>query len=97
MENRKKEKNNHKNEGKNLLEWIVFAVSIVLVVAILGYLSYKTATHTTSPPDILIEYNPDPTDTAPYRYHVKIKDVGGETAEQVSLELVLLSGKIGRA
>lgn len=92
MNDKSKRKGNTKNEGKNVLEWMVFATSVFLVAAILAYLSYKTVTHTTSPPDILIEYNPDPTNTTPYCYHVKVKNAGGETAEQVTIELILKNG-----
>lgn len=79
-------------EKKNLLEWGVFATGLLLVFGILGYLGYKTFTHRTFPPEILVEYKPDPTETAPFRYKVVVKNEGGETAEQVSIELVQKRG-----
>lgn len=77
---------------KNALEWSVFAFSLLLVLAIIGYLSYKTITHEISPPDLVLEYTPDPSEHAPYRYHVIILNAGGETAEEVNIELSLEKG-----
>lgn len=82
----KKEKN---KEQKNLLEWTVFTVSLLLVLSILGYLGYKTFTHRTTPPEIEVTFQPDPSDAAPYRYHVEVKNTGGSTAEEVTVELIV--------
>lgn len=76
-------------DRKNALEWTVFGISVLLVTAILIYLVYNTVTHNTSPADIQVEYNKSPTKTAPYRYHLVINNKGGETAEEVLVELVL--------
>jgi uncharacterized protein (TIGR02588 family) len=78
------------NKGeKNFLEWTVFTVSLLLVLGILGYLGYKTFTHKTSPPEIEVVFRPNPSEATPYRYYVEIKNTGGATAEEVSIELVL--------
>lgn len=79
----------HPDEKKNILEWAVFFSSLLLIAGILGYLIYKTITYTPSSPDLVIEYKPDPSPHAPYRYHVSIKNLGKETAEEVHIELVL--------
>jgi uncharacterized protein (TIGR02588 family) len=76
-------------DKKNLVEWTVFALSFFIVMGVLGYLGYKTYTHQTSPPDIQVKYYPNPTSTAPYRYHVVVQNIGGETAEEVIVELML--------
>lgn len=93
--NKKKEKNRgqESKEGKNILEWGVFAISLLLVIGILSYLSYKTYTHKTAPPNIQVTYQPSPTENAPFRYHISIKNNGLETAEEVRIELVLKKGE----
>ena len=86
-ENKENEQN---NEGKkNVLEWIVFSISLLLTLGTFSYLGYKTYTHQPSSPDILVEYSPNPTDNAPYRYHLIIQNIGGETAEEVLIEMML--------
>lgn len=82
--------NKENKDGKNALEWGVFSISLLLVLAILGYLGYKTYTNQPSPPDLQVEYRSSPTQGAPYRFHVTVKNKGGETAEQVSIELVMM-------
>lgn len=77
---------------KNALEWSVFAFSLLLVLSILAYLSYKAITHEVSPPDLVLVYTSDPSEHAPYRYHVSIINDGGETAEEVNIELTLEKG-----
>lgn len=75
---------------KNWLEWSVFGVSLLLVAGVLVFLTYKTYTHQSSPPDIRVSYAPSPTKNAPYRYHVKVQNIGGQTAEEVIIEVMLL-------
>jgi uncharacterized protein (TIGR02588 family) len=86
-------KNFQNTKGKkNILEWVVFAIGLLLVFGILGYLGFKTFTHHTFPPEISVEYKPDATEMAPFRYKVFVENEGGETAEQVSIELVQKRG-----
>ncbi len=84
---RKNDKNNL--DHKNGLEWTVFACSILLVLGILAYLIFKSYNHKTSIPEIHVEFAQSPTATMPYLYHVTIKNNGGETAEEVKIELVI--------
>lgn len=86
-ENREKEAS--RKDKKNWLEWTVFAISLLMVTGVLGYLVYMTWHHQESPPDIKVDYRPDPTRNSPYRYHVKVKNAGGQTAEVVIVELSL--------
>lgn len=79
----------HSKHKKNWLEWLVFTISILLILGIIGYLVYKTYTHKVSPPEIEVTYSPSPTHATPYRYHLSIENSGGETAEEVIIELVL--------
>lgn len=85
--NRKDDKKNL--DHKNGLEWTVFFCSILLVAGVLAYLIFKTYTYKNSIPEIHVELAPSPTITAPYLYHVLVKNKGGETAEEVKIELVM--------
>ncbi|MBF8965694.1 hypothetical protein I0P70_20750 [Pontibacter sp. FD36] len=80
------------DDDKNALEWTVFGVSLLLVLSILAYLSYQTYIDTPSTPDLVVRYYPDPTDNAPQRYRVEVYNEGGETAEEVQIELTLEKG-----
>lgn len=81
------------NKGeKNLLEWTVFGIGLLCVLAIVGYLGYKTLAHKTSPPEIEVTFEPNPSEMAPFRYAVELSNKGGETAEEVSIELVQQKG-----
>jgi uncharacterized protein (TIGR02588 family) len=77
------------DDTKNPLEWTVFAVSLLLIVAILGYLGYHAFTYVPTSPDIQVTYRPDPSEQAPHRYHVAIVNLGSETAEEVLIEMAL--------
>ncbi|GGG13303.1 hypothetical protein [Pontibacter amylolyticus] len=80
------------DDDKNALEWTVFGVSLVLVLAILVYLSYMAYTHKPSTPDLAVEYYSDPSANAPHRYRVVVENRGGETAEEVQVELTTERG-----
>ena len=67
----------------------MFYISLLLILSILGYLVYNVYTYKPSPPDLLVTYQHDPSEFAPYRYHVRVTNQGGETAEEVNIELVL--------
>jgi uncharacterized protein (TIGR02588 family) len=90
LENNEKEESN--DGKKNILEWTIFGISLLLIIAVLCFLVYETATHKPSPPDVLVTYTPSPSENTPYRYHLTIENTGDETAEDVIIELVLRSG-----
>ncbi|MCJ8163446.1 hypothetical protein MKJ04_01245 [Pontibacter sp. E15-1] len=92
MEVTKEKENKETKDPKNLLEWGVFTVGLVLVLAIFAYLGYETYTHAPMSPELSVEYWPAPTKAQPYRYHVLVRNTGGETAESVTLELVMQQG-----
>lgn len=77
-------------EKKNVLEWTVFYIGLVIVVGILGYLTYLLVAFEPSPPDITLVYRHEPSSNAPYRFHIKLKNEGNETAEEVQIELVAM-------
>ncbi len=81
--------NGRKNE-KNKLEWSVFALSLLFVLAIVSYLVYETVTHQPSPPDIEITYEKDSLAPHQHSYHVHVSNIGGRTAEDVKIMAQLL-------
>ena len=87
-----KKQERHPEDEKNLLEWMVFAVSLLIVVGILGYLVYQVAVHEEGSPDLAITYVHDPSPHAPHRYFLRIRNDGQETAEEVQVEMVLEQG-----
>lgn len=89
MGEEKEKTDQHKQQKKNWLEWVVFGVSVLLTITITGYLGYKVYAHHPTPPDIGVTFSPSPTATTPYRYHLTIENTGGETAEEVVVELAL--------
>ncbi|WP_018479167.1 hypothetical protein [Pontibacter roseus] len=79
-------------DDKNALEWTVFAISLLLVLSILAYLGYQVYTDKPSSPDLVVEHYHDPSENAPQRYRVLVHNRGGETAEEVQVELALQRG-----
>lgn len=81
-----------KNLEKNWLEWIVFAVSLVLVVSTLGYLVHDGATLGDAPPSIEIVLDTPQPRLNYFVVPVSVTNRGDETAETVQIEVVLESG-----
>ena len=79
-------------DQKNLLEWAVFWLGLLLVLAIFAYLGYQAYHQKPSTPELVVEFWPEPTAAQPYRYHVVVRNSGGETAETVLVELKLQQG-----
>lgn len=90
MEN--KQEGEEYKDKKNWLEWTVFGLGLVLTLLILGYLVYKTATHNAGPPELYVEYFPEPGRYEPHRYRVVLHNEGSETAESVTVEISLEKG-----
>ena len=74
---------------KNWLEWIVFGVGLLLVVSTLGYLVYDGATAADTPPDIGVSLGEPRPGGAGFLVPVTVVNRGGQTAEGVSVEVVL--------
>jgi len=93
-DHKKKKRENLAGDGddKNALEWTVFAMSLVLVLSILAYLSYQVYTDKPGTPDLVVEYYHDPSKHAPQRYRLVVHNRGEETAEEVLVELALERG-----
>ena len=89
MEKEDNKVNRKQEDQKNWLEWLVFSVSLLLLLSIFGYLVYQAFNHAPTDPDIYAEATPDPSALAPNRYHVTVYNKGGTTAEDVLVEFVL--------
>ena len=76
---------------KNWLEWIVFGVSLALVVGTLGYLLYDGATATEVPPSIQVRLGEQQRTPHNFIVPVSVTNDGGQTAEGVHVEVVLES------
>ncbi|GHA55114.1 hypothetical protein [Pontibacter akesuensis] len=83
-------KNKDIKDQKNWLEWVVFGVSLVLVLSIVTYLGYQAYIHKPVTPKLTAEKFHDPSDNAPNRYRIVLHNKGGETAEEVKVEVRLL-------
>lgn len=74
---------------KNILEWVVFAVSLILVMGVIGYLSYDAATLGNNQPDIQVSLGASEQRTQGFVIPVTIRNTGDETAEGVRVEVQL--------
>lgn len=86
---KEKKDNEHPEDKKNILEWIVFSLSLLLISGIFGYLIYQTVIYEPGSPDLVVTFKSDPSPSSPYRFHVSVENKGQETAEEVNIELVL--------
>ena len=77
---------------KNWLEWTVFAVSALLIAAVLGFLVYETATIGNAPPDIHLQIGTPEQRTGYFAVPVEAINKGDHTAEGVHIEVVLKAG-----
>ncbi|MFC6998340.1 hypothetical protein [Rufibacter roseus] len=75
---------------KNPLEWIVFGFSVLLILSLLGYLSYKAFTFQDTPPDLRVELTQEKDKLQRNIYRIELVNKGEQTAENVSVEVTLL-------
>lgn len=80
---------------KNPLEWIVFAVALVLVLATLGYLVREALTTTKAPPEIVVTLGEPRPAAGGHQVPVRVENRGHQTAEEVRVS-VWLDGRDGR-
>lgn len=81
-----------KNLEKNWLEWVIFAVGLLLVVSTLGYLIYDATTVSEAPPNIEIQLGEIQPQTQNFLVPVSATNKGQQTAETVQIEVVLENG-----
>jgi uncharacterized protein (TIGR02588 family) len=74
---------------KNGLEWIVFAVSLILVAATVGYLIFSAVKHRESPPVLSVALGKVQPAGSQFRVPVTISNDGETTAEGVQIEVTL--------
>jgi uncharacterized protein (TIGR02588 family) len=72
---------------KNWLEWCVFGMSSVLVLAIVGYLVYSVATSTNSPPMIEVRLGAAEPREGEFAVPVTVFNHGEQAAETVLIEV----------
>ena len=77
---------------KNWVEWLVFGTGLALVVSTLVYLAYDAATITDAPPSIEVSTGQPVQRPHNFILPVTLTNHGDQTAEGVSVEVVLESG-----
>lgn len=80
---------------KNWFEWTVFGISAVLVLGTLAFLVSDASTART-PPDVIVEVGEAVPGTGGHRLPIAIINRGGETAEEVHVEVMMESGSGGK-
>ncbi|MBA3316995.1 MAG: hypothetical protein H0T50_02760 [Gemmatimonadales bacterium] len=74
---------------KNALEWTVFAIGLVLVLATLGYLSRESALDDGGPPDVVARLGGARLSKNGYLVPVEVANEGEGTAEDVVVPIAL--------
>jgi uncharacterized protein (TIGR02588 family) len=75
-------------QEKNWLEWVVFAVSAVLVACVIGQLSFDAIGVDGEPPRLEIELGEPREQGGAYAVEVTIRNDGDNTAEAVRVEVI---------
>lgn len=74
---------------KNWLEWIVFTLSLLLVISTLGYLVYDGSTAGNAPPSFEFQLGQPQPQNDYFVVPVKVFNRGDQTAEGVLVEVTL--------
>ncbi len=74
---------------KNWLEWIIFALSLLLILATAGALICEQLSLGEKPPDPQVQLGPPEAHEGYFAVPVKVVNHGDETAASVHLEVVL--------
>jgi uncharacterized protein (TIGR02588 family) len=78
---------------KNRLEWTVFAIGLVLVVATLGFLVRESIMSDRGPPEVVARLGDARPSESGYLIPVEVTNIGQSTAEDVLVPIFLdLSG-----
>jgi uncharacterized protein (TIGR02588 family) len=78
---------------KNWLEWSVFAVGLLLVAGVIGYLVYDAATLGDAPPSMVVRLGAPEQRSNMYAIPVAVTNQGDQTAEGVVVEVLLERGE----
>jgi uncharacterized protein (TIGR02588 family) len=77
---------------KNLLEWWVFGVALILVLATFGYLVRESLTEDQGPPDIVVTLGEPRAGAGGHMVPLTAENKGSETAEEVRVTVRLERG-----
>lgn len=79
---------------KNLLEWSVFAASLLLVLGLIGYLVVKSFSYQDTPPDLRVSIASTTDSLERNIYKLELVNKGTQTAENIAVEVILeMDGK----
>lgn len=81
-----------KKVEKNWVEWSVFALSALLIAAVVSFLIYESATIGNAPPDIHVEVGAPEQRSGYFAVPITATNKGDHTAEGVHIEIVLRAG-----
>src|SRR5688572_11459305 len=81
-----------KKVQKNWLEWVVFALGLLIVASTLGYLVYAGASMGDKPPSIEVRLGTPERHDLNFLVPVTVINHGDQTAEGVRIEVVMESG-----
>jgi uncharacterized protein (TIGR02588 family) len=76
---------------KNVLEWTVFGVSLVLVLGTLGYLVREALTDSDGPPEVVVVLGAPRAGAGGHMVPVTAENRGAATAEDVQITIRLTS------
>lgn len=91
----KDSENSEKQASKTIpiLEWIVAAIGLILVVATIGFMLYKSFTSQDSPPHFVASVEKISEINSGYLVIFKVKNEGERTASGVEVEAVIKNGE----
>jgi uncharacterized protein (TIGR02588 family) len=72
---------------KNVLEWSIFAISLVLIAVCVGVLGYEQLTRTDSPPNVLATIGQVMERPDGFAVEIIIENTGDRTASAIHLQL----------
>ena len=82
--------NNGQLPQKNALEWSVFAFSLLLVLAAVGYLAYSALNVDSRPPELTVTLGePQAGGDSSFHVPVIVENTGGHSVEEVQVEVTL--------
>ena len=76
---------------KNLLEWSVFAASILLLLGLIGYLAVKSVSYKDTPPDLRVSIAASTDSLQRNIYKLELVNKGAQTAENITICLLYTS------
>jgi len=78
---------------KNALEWSVFFVSAIIVLATIGSLAWSAISDVDSPPDLsIVAGKALPGQQGTHRVPLLVRNLGNTTAQSVQVEVILRRG-----